>query len=623
MVETNRNWALSIFGLLLFALYPAPAAAQIDIYPGTNIQSVVNAHPAGSTFRLMAGLHRMQSVSPRNGDTFIGESGTVLSGARSLTSFTRTGSGTQTATSYLSDRSWTFETNGWGPVERDRSNSETSASDGRAIVLGGQRFGKGLGVHAPSDVRLSLGGQCSSFSASVGVDDEVGGLGSVVFQVWADGIQLYDSGVLDGNNGPQAVNVDVSGRHDLQLIVSDAGNNNYYDHADWADARVTCNEAGGYWIASGQTQQGIQSHGADHCQAENPRCASPEQLFIDDKALWQVGSIGELRSGTFYFDYNNDQIYFADNPDGRRVEASVTPSAFESGANNVTVSGLTVEKYANIAQQGAIHAARGTGWRVTNNQVRWTHGTGIRIGTQAQVLGNNVHHNGQLGIGGSGDDALVADNEIAYNNTSRFEVPWEGAATKFMGTRNLVVRGNWVHHNHGVGLWTDNDNINTLYEGNTSDDNEWMGILHEISYSAVIRNNVVRRNGWAFSAYIWGAGILITASPDVEIVGNYLEGNADGIGAAQQSREHNVGAYGPHEIWNLWVHDNIIMNPDGWSGLVQDIDSSNSYFTSRNNRFERNVYQPGHSLRFLQWMNGERTFLEWIGFGQDVLGGLR
>lgn len=42
-------------------------------------------------------------------------------------------------------------------------------------------YEKGLGVHAYSKVSYYLGGNCSFFTSDVGVDDEAGERGSVVF----------------------------------------------------------------------------------------------------------------------------------------------------------------------------------------------------------------------------------------------------------------------------------------------------------------------------------------------------------------------------------------------------------------------------------------------------------
>src|SRR6266498_1093803 len=85
--------SLVIGTFFLIACRPSPAAAQvIEIYPGTNIQAVVNANPVGSAFRLKAGVHRMQTIRPRDGDWIGGEPGAILSGARQLTTITRSGS---------------------------------------------------------------------------------------------------------------------------------------------------------------------------------------------------------------------------------------------------------------------------------------------------------------------------------------------------------------------------------------------------------------------------------------------------------------------------------------------------------------------------------------------------
>jgi NPCBM/NEW2 domain/FG-GAP-like repeat len=144
------------------------------------------------------------------------------------------------AGTYLSDLAWTSMTNGWGPVERDRSNGESGASDGATLTLNGATFAKGLGAHAFSDVRYGLSGTCSTFNATVGVDDEVGSLGSVVFQVFVDGVLRFDSGIMTGTTASRNVSVPLTGATELRLVVTDAGDNPHFDHADWADAQLVC-----------------------------------------------------------------------------------------------------------------------------------------------------------------------------------------------------------------------------------------------------------------------------------------------------------------------------------------------------------------------------------------------
>ena len=62
--------------------------------------------------------------------------------------------------------------------------------------------------------------------------------GSVVFQIWADGRKIFDSGRMTGRDGAKSVNVDVSDVNELKLVVTNAGDGKSYDHADWADAKL-------------------------------------------------------------------------------------------------------------------------------------------------------------------------------------------------------------------------------------------------------------------------------------------------------------------------------------------------------------------------------------------------
>src|SRR5262249_35608528 len=88
---------------------------------------------------------------------------------------------------YLSSLTPTFAANGWGSYEKNRSNGEMGNSDGNTIAIGGVKFSKGLGVHARSELRYALAGRYEKFAAFIGVDDEVGMRGTVMFQVWLDG----------------------------------------------------------------------------------------------------------------------------------------------------------------------------------------------------------------------------------------------------------------------------------------------------------------------------------------------------------------------------------------------------------------------------------------------------
>ncbi|MEZ4569725.1 MAG: PQQ-dependent sugar dehydrogenase [Thermomicrobiales bacterium] len=137
------------------------------------------------------------------------------------------GSGTSES-GYVSDLEWASSSNGWGPAERDQSNGEDIPDDGGPLTLNGTTYTKGVGVHSPSEIVINLDGACSQFTSVVGVDDEVGQNGSVVFDVYSGSTLLATSGVLTGADDPAPLNADLTDVTQLRLVVSDAGDNVYW-----------------------------------------------------------------------------------------------------------------------------------------------------------------------------------------------------------------------------------------------------------------------------------------------------------------------------------------------------------------------------------------------------------
>ena len=125
---------------------------------------------------------------------------------------------------------------GWGNVQTNRS------VDGNPLSIGGKKFERGVGTHAQSTFPITLDGKATRFTAQVGVDDEVGSEGSIVFQVLGDGRILWESGEMHGGEAPKAVDVKLDGVNKLTLMVQDAGDDINYDHGDWADARIAMAE---------------------------------------------------------------------------------------------------------------------------------------------------------------------------------------------------------------------------------------------------------------------------------------------------------------------------------------------------------------------------------------------
>jgi parallel beta-helix repeat protein len=76
-------------GLVLAACLAAgrACAATVNLSPGDDIQAAVDSHPSSTIFMLAAGLYRLQSVTPKDADAFIGADGAILNGSKLLTGF--------------------------------------------------------------------------------------------------------------------------------------------------------------------------------------------------------------------------------------------------------------------------------------------------------------------------------------------------------------------------------------------------------------------------------------------------------------------------------------------------------------------------------------------------------
>jgi glucose/arabinose dehydrogenase len=140
---------------------------------------------------------------------------------------------------YLSDLVPTSSTNGFGPVEMDQSNGFYNSNDGTTLKINNQSFAKGIGVHAISEIEFNVAPSAkNTFSTTIGIDDEVGDLGTAVFKIYKDNVLSFTSGVLSGNGPSQNVSLDITGTQVLKLRVEDGGDNISHDHGDWADAKI-------------------------------------------------------------------------------------------------------------------------------------------------------------------------------------------------------------------------------------------------------------------------------------------------------------------------------------------------------------------------------------------------
>ena len=110
--------------------------------------------------------------------------------------------------------------------------------DNKTLTIAGKTFERGFGSHSESSLTILLDGKATEFIAQVGIDDEVKGHEPAAeFNVYGDNKKLWSSGVMRLGDAARPCSVKLDGVQKLELLVTDGGNGNYYDHVDWVDAR--------------------------------------------------------------------------------------------------------------------------------------------------------------------------------------------------------------------------------------------------------------------------------------------------------------------------------------------------------------------------------------------------
>jgi pectate lyase len=375
---------------------------------------------------------------------------------------------------------------------------------------------------------------------------------------------------------------------------------------------------GQYWVAAGQNQHG-QRHG--DCAKATPYCNMPEALFIDDRPLVPVRSKSDLHAGSFFIDYGSREIYVLNDPTGHKVEATVAAFAFASSASNVLISNVTVEKYSSVAQKGAIDSQSATGWTIEHCEIRFNSAAAIGVGNGSRVENCNIHQNGQIGITGAGDNITIENNQVWANNIRGFSTGWEAGGIKLAEGDRIQFLNNSVRGNFGPGLWCDINCRNVLYEGNIIEENYGTGLLHEISFNAIIRHNTIRHNALGdHHGWFWDADIIIAGSQGVKVYKNTLTVSPEkcGIMLIDQSRpfEGHLKGKGKYKTSDNNITDNeITFDGPLCAGGASDAEADDEQFsiiTDGNNFFDRNRYRVPRRNGIVNFAWGHAV-LDWNG----------
>lgn len=142
------------------------------------------------------------------------------------------------ATIWVSDLHVHSFANAWRFLGVDKSVA------GNAMKIGSKSYTKGLGAHAASRTELALRKKYGRFQADIGIDAGSAG-GSAIFQVFGDGKKLYESPIRRKADAALAIDIPVEGVDSLALVVTDGGDGNTNDHANWAGAKLTLSSTTG------------------------------------------------------------------------------------------------------------------------------------------------------------------------------------------------------------------------------------------------------------------------------------------------------------------------------------------------------------------------------------------
>jgi hypothetical protein len=108
------------------------------------------------------------------------------------------------------------------------------------LTLGAKVYEKGLGVHSRSALTFATDKKWDLLAATIGLDAEAAGKGDCIFVILADGETLLTRR-MKGTDSPEDIEVSITGREQVTLIVEPGEGLDLADHANWCDARFIKN----------------------------------------------------------------------------------------------------------------------------------------------------------------------------------------------------------------------------------------------------------------------------------------------------------------------------------------------------------------------------------------------
>ena len=134
----------------------------------------------------------------------------------------------------LTEQTWKYEATPQGHIMRNQN------AMGNPLTVAGTHYPAGLGAFGAMRLVIHLASRCTGLTAQVALDDAGGPEGSVTFSVVADGKILFDSGTMTIDSPSQDVQVNLTGKRELTLVVTPAGDSVSGDFANWLNPVLIC-----------------------------------------------------------------------------------------------------------------------------------------------------------------------------------------------------------------------------------------------------------------------------------------------------------------------------------------------------------------------------------------------
>lgn len=324
-------------------------------------------------------------------------------------------------------------------------------------------------------------------------------------------------------------------------------------------SRVVRNWAasGSLWVSTGWKSEFEVEQPGGPVPSERPIAGFPDQLFMDEEPLAQVGSRADVGPGSFFHDAARDEIWVADNPAVRTVSAStLSYGFFFDRAHGSTLAGVTVRRFGTEMRDMAAVRAYSDGIVLDNVVIEQNARMGLSVIGDDLVLRNSrVLANGYLGVHGHLVDGIVVESSaVLGNNRAGFDEFHSAGGIKITESTGITVRDSDVSYNDGPGIWVDLDVEFVTVIGNLVEHNGRAGVEIELSANVEVLDNVVLDNG--------EAGIWVLESQHVRVAHNASLRNQNAVEVEEGPRR---------EVANVWVMNNVMGRASEGSRALFDV----------------------------------------------------